>query len=76
MGRRLRCSSVTSRTSFEGRRGKPDRHKPKTGAGCALLAPCRRPILNATTSSLYVRRYSEMFASLTIHIDFASDEAS
>src|SRR5437016_11015266 len=23
---------------------------------CALLAPCRRPILNATTSSLYERR--------------------
>src|SRR5260370_554708 len=26
---------------------------------CALLAPCRRPILNATTSPLYVRRYTE-----------------
>src|ERR1700726_4724485 len=25
---------------------------------CALLAPCRRPILNATTSPLYVRRYT------------------
>src|SRR5580704_16361970 len=43
---------------FEGRRGKPDPHKPKTGAGCALLAPCRRPILNATTSPLYARRYT------------------
>jgi hypothetical protein len=43
---------------FEGRRGKSDRHKPKTGAGCALLAPCRRPILNATTSPLYARRYT------------------
>ncbi len=28
----------------------------KTGAGCALLAPCRRPILNATPSPLYARR--------------------
>src|SRR3984893_7241732 len=43
---------------FEGRRANPDRHKPKTGAGCALLAPCRRPILNATTSPLYARRYT------------------
>src|SRR5271165_6926122 len=25
---------------------------------CALLAPCRRPILNATTSPLYARRYT------------------
>jgi hypothetical protein len=25
---------------------------------CALLAPCRRPILNATTSPLFVRRYT------------------
>src|SRR6266404_7468933 len=25
---------------------------------CALLAPCRRSILNATTSSLYARRYT------------------
>src|SRR5271166_4945142 len=25
---------------------------------CALLAPRRRPILNATTSPLYVRRYT------------------
>jgi hypothetical protein len=30
----------------------------ESGAGCALLAPCRRPILNATTSSLYARRYT------------------
>src|SRR5271166_510275 len=34
---------------------------------CALLAPCRRPILNATTSPLYARRYTrcccEMSAS-------------
>src|SRR5208337_4689766 len=38
---------------FEGRRGKPDRHKPKTGAGCSLLAPCRRPILIATICLLF-----------------------
>src|SRR4249919_2408145 len=25
---------------------------------CALLAPCRRPILNATTSPLFTRRYT------------------
>src|SRR5271166_4854226 len=25
---------------------------------CALLAPCQRPILNATTSPLYARRYT------------------
>src|SRR5271166_26257 len=25
---------------------------------CALLAPCRRPIFNATTSPLYARRYT------------------
>jgi hypothetical protein len=25
---------------------------------CALLAPCRRPILNATTSPLFARRYT------------------
>src|ERR1700680_2873618 len=25
---------------------------------CVLLAPCRRPILNATTSPLYARRYT------------------
>src|SRR4249920_2582288 len=25
---------------------------------CALLAPCRRPILNATTLPLYARRYT------------------
>ena len=30
----------------------------ESGAGCALLAPCRRPILNATTSPLYARRYT------------------
>ena len=27
---------------------------------CALLAPCRRPILNATTSPLYARRYTSL----------------
>src|ERR1700730_9453459 len=27
---------------------------------CALLAPCRRPILNATTSPLYARRYTRL----------------
>jgi len=26
---------------------------------CALLAPCRRPILNATTSPLYARRHTK-----------------
>src|SRR5271166_5552341 len=34
---------------------------------CALLAPCRRPILNATTSPLYARRCtsaSESYKSL------------
>ena len=30
----------------------------QTGAGCALLAPCRRPILNATPSPLFARRYA------------------
>src|ERR1700731_2693678 len=25
---------------------------------CALLPPCRRPLLNATTSPLYARRYT------------------
>src|ERR1700731_4899927 len=28
---------------------------------CALLAPCRRPILNATTSPLHARRYTSHF---------------
>ena len=32
---------------------------------CALLAPCRRPILNATTSPLYARRYTR------VHIRFS-----
>jgi hypothetical protein len=32
----------------------------KTGAGCAL-APCRRPILNATASPLYARRCASLF---------------
>ena len=27
---------------------------------CALLAPCRRPILNATTLPLYERRYTSV----------------
>ena len=27
---------------------------------CALLAPCRRPILNATTSPLFVSRYTRI----------------
>src|SRR5580704_4941185 len=27
---------------------------------CALLPPCRRPILNATTSPLYARRYTRI----------------
>ena len=31
---------------------------------CALLAPCRRPILNATTSPLYARRYTRPFIRL------------
>src|SRR5580700_7622347 len=31
---------------------------------CALLAPCRRPILNATTSPLYARRCTKRFIRL------------
>src|SRR6202048_4379721 len=31
---------------------------------CALLAPCRRPILNATTPPLYARRYTSSVASV------------
>src|SRR5258708_27601800 len=30
---------------------------------CSLLAPCRRPILNATTSSLYARRCTRLLRS-------------
>jgi hypothetical protein len=30
---------------------------------CALLAPCRRPIFNATTSPLYVRRHTSICGS-------------
>src|ERR1700726_3653702 len=30
---------------------------------CALLAPCRRPILNATTSPLYARRCTTLTLS-------------
>src|SRR6202011_5879447 len=34
---------------------------------CALLAPCRQPILNATTSPLYARRCTRYFLrSITI----------
>src|ERR1700726_4196942 len=36
---------------------------------CALLAPCRRPILNATTSPLYARRCTRyLLRSITIKI--------
>src|ERR1700677_5410026 len=35
---------------------------------CALLAPCRRPILNATTSPLYARRGTEGFRSESVDI--------
>src|ERR1700761_6381866 len=31
---------------------------------CALLAPCRRPILNATTLPLYERRYTSWSSSI------------
>src|SRR5258707_11308243 len=34
---------------------------------CALLPPCRRPILNATTSPLYVRRYTRSALQNTVH---------
>src|SRR6476660_9728779 len=39
---------------------------------CALLAPCRRPILNATPSPLFARRYTrhlsrDSFASIRLH---------
>src|SRR4029077_12306325 len=30
----------------------------ESGAGCALLAPCRRPILNATKPKGFRRRYT------------------
>jgi hypothetical protein len=56
MGRRLRCSSVTSRTSLTLLPIWFCAADCQTGAGGALLAPCRRPILNATTSPLYARR--------------------
>ena len=45
---------------------RPDFRQCKNGAGCALLPPvrlgppCRRPILNATTSPLYARRCTRL----------------
>src|SRR5580692_2129405 len=35
---------------------------------CALLAPCRRPILNATPSLLYARRYTRHRIDLWIRV--------
>ena len=32
---------------------------------CALLAPCRRPILNATTSPLFTRRYTSRVVAVS-----------
>src|SRR4249919_2351995 len=34
---------------------------------CALLAPCRRPILNATPSPLFARRYTSSETLLAEH---------
>ena len=62
MGRRLRCSSVTSRSTFmlSGREQKWKSIKVGRDAPsyCQSASDrlCRRPILNATTSPLYVRR--------------------
>jgi hypothetical protein len=57
MGRRLRCSSVTSSTSLTSRRANQlATCKRQTGAGCSLLAPCRRPILIATKGMLFRRQ--------------------
>ena len=47
MGRRQRCSPVTYRFRYA-----PSLPPVRLGP------PCRRPILNATTSPLYVRRYT------------------
>src|SRR6266446_434953 len=47
MGRRLRCSSVTDRFRYA-----------PSFPPVRLGPPCRRPILNATTSPLYARRYT------------------
>ena len=63
MGRRLRCSSVTSSTSLTSRRANQlATCKRQTGAGCSLLPPvrlgppCRRPILIATKGMLFRRQ--------------------
>src|SRR5437899_2564937 len=50
-GKRLDSSTIDS--AFQG--------LIESGAGCALLASCRRPILNATTSPLYARRHTRQF---------------
>src|ERR1700756_5271021 len=39
---------------------------------CALLAPCRRPILNATTSSLYARRCTTHLRPEIFRLPFAT----
>jgi len=53
MGRRPRCSSVTSRTSFDNRRGKPEWHNAKLVRDAPSSQPCRRPILIATKHLLF-----------------------
>jgi len=53
MGRRLRCSSVTSRPTLCCPGESNSTRSIESGAGCALLAPCRRPILIATNGMLF-----------------------
>src|ERR1700735_2132044 len=47
---------------------------------CALLAPCRRPILNTTTSPLFARRYTRpsriIGRSSTIRMRYSVERAS